>query len=191
MAPEVFFTVCYRNSALDVKFLKSLHKFQPAILHGYCRRRVIEADYPGITPDDKHEVRGMLVSGLTDANIYHLDIFEGDDYERKRVKVRVLSQVGDDQGVGNVEGEEVESEVYVFKDPRALEDREWDFEEFRTQKMKKWTRADYGFEDSDHFSPTAVDEVQEGAAVCELLIYLHYPNTSLTKLQDRTRRIFQ
>ncbi|KAK9775591.1 hypothetical protein SCAR479_07697 [Seiridium cardinale] len=167
MAAEVFFTVCYRNSTTDIKLLKSLHKFQPALLHGYCRRRVRDADYPGITPDPDHEVRGMLVTGLTSANIYHLDFFEGDEYTREKVKVKVLTRVGDDEGKGNVEGEEVETEVYVFKSPEYLEDREWDFHEFRTQKMKRWTREDYGFEDSEHFAPVQVEmpEEQKDAAV--------------------------
>ncbi|KAI5862855.1 AIG2-like family-domain-containing protein [Durotheca rogersii] len=151
MAPEVFFTVCYRHSTQDVSLLKSLHDFKPAILHGFCRHRVQYADYPGIIPQDGHEVRGVYVTGLTGANIYHLDTFEGSEYDRRAVKVRLLSEVGDDKGRGNVEGEEVECEVYVFLHPENLENREWDFEEFRTQKMKSWTREDYGFKESDHF----------------------------------------
>ncbi|KAI1365377.1 AIG2-like family-domain-containing protein [Xylaria arbuscula] len=165
MAPEVFFTVCYRFSTTDVAVLKSLHKFQPAILHGHCRRRVKYADYPGITPDPDHEVRGMYVTGLTDANMYHLDQFEGSEYERRTVKARLLSKVGDDKGKGNEEGEEVECEVYIFNNPARLENREWDFQEFRTQKMKNWTREDYGFDDSDHFAPHDVDGDEKAAAV--------------------------
>ncbi|KAI1827560.1 AIG2-like family-domain-containing protein [Xylaria intraflava] len=167
MAAEVFFTVCYRFSSENVAVLKSLHQFQPAMLHGYCRRRVKHADYPGITPDPKHEVRGVYVTGLTDANIFHLDQFEGSEYDRKTVKARLLSKVGDAKGHGNVEGEEVECDVYVFKYPDQLEDREWDYEEFRTQKMKKWTREDYGFADSDHFAPRDVDGDEKSAAVCK------------------------
>ncbi|KAI1491113.1 AIG2-like family-domain-containing protein [Biscogniauxia mediterranea] len=165
MAPEVFFTVCYRSSTENVALLKSLHNFQPAILHGYCRRRVQHADYPGIIPDADHVVRGMYVTGLTDANIFHLDNFEGSEYDRKTVKARLLSKVGDDEGKGNVEGPEVECEVYVFKNPEALEDREWDFHEFRTQKMKKWTREDYGFEESDHFSHEGGQQQQQQQVV--------------------------
>lgn len=160
MAHEVFFTVCYRFNLEKPEILKSLHQFQPAVLQGYCRRRVKYADYPGITPDPDHSVRGVYVTGLTDANMYHLDAFEGSDYDRKKVKVRLLKKVGDDQGKGNVEGDEVECEVYVFKDASALEEREWDFHEFRTQKMKNWTREDYGFGDSDHFADE--QEVEEG-----------------------------
>jgi hypothetical protein len=136
MAPEVFFTVCYRfATAEDAAMLKSLHKFQPAVLQGYRRRRAQYGDYPGITPDPHHEVRGMYVTGLTDANMHDLNTFEGEDYVRKTVKVRLLTEVGDDKGSGNVEGEEVECEMYVFLEKSSLEDSEWDFEEFRMQKM--------------------------------------------------------
>ncbi|KAH9909804.1 AIG2-like family-domain-containing protein [Xylariomycetidae sp. FL2044] len=165
MAAEVFFTVCYRSSVEDVATLKGLHKFQPAILHGYCRRRVEYCDYPGIIPDPEHEVRGMYVTGLTDANMYHLDSFEGSEYERKKVKVRLLSKVGDEKGQGNVEGEEVECEVYVYKNPIDLEDREWDYKDFRENKMKNWTREDYGFEDTDHLAPEKVTDDEKSAAV--------------------------
>lgn len=163
MAAEVFFTVCYRSSTHNVAVLKRLHQFKPALLHGYCRRRVEYADYPGITPDPNHEVRGVYVTGLTSANMYHLDQFEGSEYDRKTVKVRLLSKIGDAKGHGNVEGEEVECEVYVYNKPAGLEDREWDFEEFRTQKMKKWTREDYGFAESDLFSKSVDGDDKEAA----------------------------
>lgn len=86
-------------------------------------------------------------------------------YDRKTVKVRLLTKVGDDKGEGNIEGDEVETEVYVFKCPQDLEDREWDFEEFRTQKMKFWTREDYGFEDAGLFAPQRVNEEDKAAAI--------------------------
>ncbi|KAK7754188.1 hypothetical protein SLS62_003765 [Diatrype stigma] len=124
-------------------------------------------DYPGITPDPGHEVRGMYVTGLTEANMDKLDHFEGSQYERKTVKVRLLSKVGNDKEEGNVEGEEAKCEVYVFNQPEYLEDREWDYQEFRSGKMKRWTRAEYGFEDTDHLSPEQVDDQDKNAAVCK------------------------
>ncbi len=84
--------------------------------------------------------------GLTEGDIWRLDIFEGDEYERRKVSIRILKEAGDDKGSGNVEGEEVEVETYVWiagKD--KLEDGEWDFEEFRREKMHRWAgqRDDY------------------------------------------------
>jgi hypothetical protein len=160
MAPEVFFTVCYRFATDDVRTLKKLHDFKPAILHGYRRSRVAHADYPGVLADAEHEVRGTYVTNITATNLYHLDRFEGDDYERRTVRVSLLSKVGNDKGEGNVEGDQKECSVYVFLDPAALEGREWDFEEFRTTKMKNWTREDYGFDDADRFAPKEDDGVE-------------------------------
>lgn len=86
-------------------------------------------------------VRGTLVTGLTDGDIWRLDIFEGDEYNRSKVKVRVIQ----DEGDVNVEpteeqlGEEVEAETYVWIAGRKLlEDNEWDFEEFVREKMGRW-----------------------------------------------------
>lgn len=54
--------------------------------------------------------------------------------------------MGDEAGMGNVEGEQVVTESYIFMDTEQLEDREWDFAEFRREKLRKWTRAGYVFE---------------------------------------------
>lgn len=145
MAPEVFFTVCYGTNK-PAQQLVDRHTFHPAILHGFCRRRVKNADYPGIVEDAEHVVRGNLVTGLSPQNIRVLDYFESDDYERRDVSVKLLTSVGDDQGRGNVEGEERDAFVYVYQLHGDLEEREWDFEEFRRDKLTKWTRAGLVFE---------------------------------------------
>ena len=66
--------------------------------------------------------------GLTDGDIWRLDIFEGSEYERRKAKVRVLEQGGAKEngegGMGdvsqpetaNVEGEEVEAGFEVGLD---------------------------------------------------------------------------
>lgn len=123
MAPEIFFSVCYNNQTVPTEIAKR-HTFTPAILHGYCRRRVQGADYPGIVPDEEHVVFGTYATGLTDTNMLKLDIFEGGQYERRTVKVKLLTHVGNTKGEGNVEGEERSGEVYVFRDPGDLEDKE-------------------------------------------------------------------
>ncbi|KAJ4419677.1 hypothetical protein N0V85_000924 [Neurospora sp. IMI 360204] len=125
--------------------IASQHKFSPAILHGYSRRRVKFADYPGITEDAEHSVFGMFAEGLTNANLQKLDYFEGAEYERRTVKVKLLERVGDVKGEGNVEGEEREAQVYVFIQKQLLEEKEWDLEEFKRDKLKLWTRGDHVF----------------------------------------------
>lgn len=137
MAPEVFFTVCFRLSSPPAD-VRSKYRFRPAVLPGYCRHRVRFADYPGVVEDDTpgREVRGAFVDGLTAENMAKLDLFEGSEYERRTVRVRLL----DDGG-----GAEAETQVYVFKQRMHLEDREWDFDEFRRDKLKHWAREDYVF----------------------------------------------
>ncbi|KAL2136934.1 hypothetical protein VTI74DRAFT_95 [Chaetomium olivicolor] len=155
MVPDVFYSVCYGTKDVPEAIAK-LHSFHPAILHGYCRRRVKYADYPGITEDKDHEVFGTFTTGLTNANMAKLDYFEGSQYERRKVTVKLLEKLGNLKGEGNVEGEERTAEVYVFRDKRELEDKEWDLEEFRRDKLKYWTRAGYVFEDCDPNDPAKV-----------------------------------
>lgn len=135
MAPEIFHTVLYRISQ-PPEAIKKLHTFTPAILHGYCRHRVKSADYPGIIAEEGHSVRGVYATGLTSANMEKLDHFEGDEYERVEAKVKLLKKEGDKE----VEGEEKDVIVYVFKHADALDKKEWDFEEFRKEKMAIWMK---------------------------------------------------
>lgn len=141
MAPEIFYSVCYGESNPPAA-IKSLHTLTPAVLHGYCRHRVQFADYPGIIAEDGHSVRGIYATGLTEANMHKLDYFEGSEYERKNVKVKLLRKDGDKE----VEGEEVGAVTYVFLFPEQLERGEWDFEQFRRDKMRFWARGDWKYE---------------------------------------------
>lgn len=79
--------------------------------------------------------------------MWRLDIFEGDEYARRKVRLRVLR----DDGVGAEAGQvEEEAETYVWVAGREkLEGGEWDFEGFRREKMGAWVgggeEADDGF----------------------------------------------
>ncbi|KAL9613275.1 MAG: hypothetical protein Q9167_002184 [Letrouitia subvulpina] len=138
MAPPVLHRVCY-GSSTPTAFQKSLLQFQPAILHGYCRRRVLGCDYPAIVPSADDTVRGTYVRGLTDGDIWRLDVFEGSEYDRRKVRINILDVAGNENGEGNVEGVERETETYVWiADKEELEEREWDFAEFRRDKMQNW-----------------------------------------------------
>ncbi|KAF2657151.1 hypothetical protein K491DRAFT_691352 [Lophiostoma macrostomum CBS 122681] len=171
MAPPVLRRVIWGSSTNATQAQLDSLKIRPAILRNYQRHKVNYADYPAIlpTPDDKNSsVRGTLVTGLTDGDIWRLDIFEGSEYERRRVKVRLLSSPsasgsgsanGEEQGTRDNdiegEGEEIEAETYVWISPASsLEAAEWDFSEFVRDKMKRWVGkegSDYdeGFQDVD------------------------------------------
>lgn len=59
------------------------------------------------------------------------------------MKPRILTQVGDGEGKGNVEGEEVLAETYVWTaGGESLEDSEWDFAEFQREKMRFWVGSE-------------------------------------------------
>lgn len=131
MAPEVFFSVCYGTKAPPAA-IQALHTFAPAVLDGFCRHRVRYADYPGIVPQPGRSVRGLYVTGLTTANMQKLDDYESKEYRLDTVRVRLD---GDE--------EDTETRTYVFLFPKELEDREWDFEEFKRDRMKLWTRNGY------------------------------------------------
>lgn len=140
MAPEVFFSVCY-GEKMPPKAIRDLHTFTPAILRDYCRHRVQEADYPAIVAEKGHTVRGIYATGLTEANLSKLDYFEGCEYERVTVKVQSVEM----NGAKEVLSEEKTASVYVFLHPDQLERSEWDFEEFRRDKMHIWSRGDWAF----------------------------------------------
>lgn len=88
---------------------------QPAILEGYALHHVKGEDYPGLIPlidsqqiisqngeedltlcgksPTKMAIRGMLVEGLSEADVRKLDKFEGDEYIRQAVDVLVDESV--------------------------------------------------------------------------------------------------
>ncbi|KAI9690683.1 MAG: hypothetical protein M1820_009917 [Bogoriella megaspora] len=130
----------------------------PALLPGYTRHRVRHADYPAIIPpppvssssssnpsandngggSEQPCVRGTLVQGLTRADIHRLDIFEGDEYERRVVSVTLLPSHSASQKADTaLRIVEVETYVWIAGE-EGLEDREWDFDEFRREKLGRW-----------------------------------------------------
>ncbi len=138
MVPEILYRIIYRTSYPSKERKDSL-TIRPAILHGFCRHRVKHVSYPAIIESAGDSVRGTLVTGLSNVAIERLDRFEGDQYYRGTVKVKVLTHAGDDVGHGNVEGGEVEAETYIWcEDPNDLDYREWDFAEFKRTKMHAW-----------------------------------------------------
>ncbi|KAK0813800.1 hypothetical protein LTR91_007601 [Friedmanniomyces endolithicus] len=123
MAPQVLHRVCH-GSTSPSNPIYAAHQFKitPAILHNYIRHRVRHADYPAILrvpptgpESNQATVRGTYVTGLTATDLWRLDIFEGSEYRRERVRVRVLAQTNlTGSGDGGEEGEEVEAETYVW-----------------------------------------------------------------------------
>ena len=152
--------------------------FRSALLSDYRRHRVLDADYPAILPEKGGSVRGTVVSGLTEGDRWRLDVFEGDQYDRRTVRVKVLRGVGLDEAadlqenaawmsedVGEDErGEAVEAETYVWVAARQeLEAEEWDFELFKREKMKAWMGDGVSWSEEDLQRAKGV-EVDDGFA---------------------------
>jgi hypothetical protein len=61
--------------------------------------------------------------------------------------VALLEVEGDVKGIGHVEGVEVECDTYVFvAGEELLEDKEWSFEEFVTEKLYRWADTSKEYE---------------------------------------------
>ncbi|CAG8317133.1 unnamed protein product [Penicillium salamii] len=170
MAPQVLHNVIH-GSANPEPWQKAMINIQPAILRGYRRHCVRNADYPAIVPVEKFDengtisettsnsrtsVLGTLVSGLTDGDIYRLDMFEGSEYAKTKVVVhksknpdgdyrdlsKGLPHMPDTARVDTSEGEEVLAVTYVWILGRELlEEAEWDFETFKKDKIAWWASA--------------------------------------------------
>ncbi|KAJ5223700.1 hypothetical protein N7468_008242 [Penicillium chermesinum] len=142
---------------------KATLRFQPAELQGYRRHRVRGADYPAIVASRGSKVLGILVSGLTDGDVYRLDRFEGSEYAHERVKVQTLDQGATSDGDTAKETTDLKSALeasgaqtladacpklvdavaYVWiSDVENLEQVEWDFETFKRDKLSWWANVD-------------------------------------------------
>jgi hypothetical protein len=51
-----------------------------AVLHGFERRRAVGESFPIIVPHPGGRVDGVLVEGLTEADLDRIQFFEGSDY---------------------------------------------------------------------------------------------------------------
>ncbi|KAG9234743.1 AIG2-like family-domain-containing protein [Amylocarpus encephaloides] len=161
MSRRILFRVIYLNEKADqdpvMSRMADQLTYEPAILHSYGRFKVQGYDYPGIRRAEGYCVRGTYVTGLTDANMAHLDAFEGSQYHLEKVRVGILESakpLGEEKGEGVSraleEGQEVEAETYVWnKSDVGLETTEWDFGEFVRDKLQNWVGSSDEYQESD------------------------------------------
>jgi gamma-glutamylcyclotransferase (GGCT)/AIG2-like uncharacterized protein YtfP len=117
MLPEVMEIVAGRRFAS-----------RPAELRGWRRRLLRGAVYPAVVPAAGEATAGVLFEGLDAAVFARLDRFEGEPYERRRLRVALGS------------GAQCEAFVYVLRPERhaLLSDVPWDEAGFRARHL-----ADY------------------------------------------------
>lgn len=125
MWADIWFSVCGRA-----------HVAVDAELGGYARHPVRGEDYPGLAaaaPDAR--VAGRLYLDVDEASLARLDAFEGDEYERIVVSVRL------------VDGSEREAFCYRFGGVAAerLLPGQWDPARFEREGKARFTAAYAGF----------------------------------------------
>ena len=114
-----------------------LHPSEPALLHGYRRRQLHAAPYPGIVAARMEEVEGVLWHGVEPEVVKRLDSFEGDVYERVAVEV----QAGERR---------VAAEAYVIgpAHQRLLSPEPWSESRFRERELERYLQGCRRFADS-------------------------------------------
>jgi len=125
MWADIWFSVCGRS-----------HAAVDAELHGYARHPVRGEDYPGLTPATSDaRVAGRLYLDVDEASLARLDVFEGEEYERLAVTVRL------------VDGSEREAFCYRFRGVAAerLLPGEWDRALFDREGKARFIAAYAGF----------------------------------------------
>lgn len=93
---------------------------RPARLHGFERLAVRSEAFPAIVERADASVDGVLYLAVDEDDLRRLDAFEGADYERRTLPVRLLD--GDGSGLL--------AEAYVWRDPARLETSPWDVRRF-------------------------------------------------------------
>lgn len=109
---------------------------EPATLAGYRRHPVRDEAYPGMRPTPGHAVAGVLYRDAPPAAIERLDAFEGPQYERVTVGVRLA------------DGNAIEADTYVFRPEYAglLLPGDWDFDRFLREGKPRFERLYVGYD---------------------------------------------
>lgn len=107
----------------------------PARLEDYSRHPIRDQDYPGMIPARGGEVRGVLYQNVPPLALARLDAFEGAQYERTTVRVKLA------------DGRAIEAETYVFRPEHAalLLPGEWDYPRFLSEGRLRFERQYIGY----------------------------------------------
>ncbi|MBM4384777.1 MAG: gamma-glutamylcyclotransferase [Deltaproteobacteria bacterium] len=104
---------------------------EPATLAGFARVALRGASYPGLVPDARGVVTGVLVRGIAPALLAKLDRWEGAEYTRQPVRVTLAS------------GESAPAFVYV-RAPRARSRalaQDWEASAFERRDLARWLKT--------------------------------------------------
>ncbi|PKO57250.1 MAG: gamma-glutamylcyclotransferase [Betaproteobacteria bacterium HGW-Betaproteobacteria-19] len=107
----------------------------PAVLEGFSRHPVRDEDYPGMVPASGSTVNGVLYHDVPPAALARLDTFEGSQYLRITVKVKLA------------EGGMLDADTYVFRPEHAalLLPGDWDYANFLRDGRQRFERRYVGY----------------------------------------------
>jgi gamma-glutamylcyclotransferase (GGCT)/AIG2-like uncharacterized protein YtfP len=108
---------------------------QKAILRDYARFRVKGESYPGIIPVTDAITEGIVYFNGNEFSLEQLDTFEGDLYERTRIRVETQ------------EKEILNAQAYVIQSKYLgyLSRKEWDVKEFIKKDLEMFLMTYSGF----------------------------------------------
>ena len=113
-----------RSSEITKKLTGKTFETFPAVLEGYKMYCVKNCDYPAVISELGAETKGKILVNVDDPALKILSVFEGVDYEKRKVKV-----------LCNNKYEDALTFVWV-KELQLLENKDWDFEGFQKNRLK-------------------------------------------------------
>ena len=105
------------------RVVRGSYRTERARLDGHGRFDIIGETYPGMVAREGSSVEGVLYFDVSPADFAALDAFEGEQYRRNTVQVRLDS------------GETVEAGTYIYLRSEKLSDSPWRPEAFQMAKF--------------------------------------------------------
>ena len=121
----VYGTLCFPE--IVEKLTGKSFQSRQAVLKGFHRRRVKNADYPAIVKNDNSEVKGILFHDVDDLSFQIINFYEGDDYRIEELEV-------------NVKDGFAKANVFIWNsDCNELENTDWNPNDFLKNNFKNYT----------------------------------------------------
>ena len=131
MAQHVFTYGSLMFARVWQRVVRGQHAQRAARLQGFERRAVRGRTYPAIVACGGGTVDGRLYLDVDDDDLHRLDVFEGDEYERQTLTVRLLD--------GSAHG--VTAQAYAWRDPSGLLIHDWDSAWFERHALDGFLQA--------------------------------------------------
>jgi gamma-glutamylcyclotransferase (GGCT)/AIG2-like uncharacterized protein YtfP len=101
-------------------------KNAPAVLEGYKLYCVKECDYPAIIQQEGAKTDGLVMANMDDVSLALISFYEGDEYEKRQVTVKL-------------NGKSVDAFTFIWvKEIEFLENKEWDFLNFKKNRLEHY-----------------------------------------------------